>query len=82
MKTKRFEREVRRVRYLSAWIKVEGRAHCECHVMDISKHGAKVVVGLPSAVPDHFALVFFQGDQNRACEVIWRRVKMLGVKFV
>jgi hypothetical protein len=82
MKTKRFEREVRRVRYLSAWIKVEGRADCECHVMDISKHGAKVVVGLPLAVPNRFAVVFFQGGQNRACEVIWRRAKMLGVKFV
>jgi hypothetical protein len=82
MKTKRFEREVRRVRYFSAWIKVEGRADCECHVMDISKHGAKVVVGSLSAVPDHFALALFQGDQNRACEVIWRRANMLGVRFV
>jgi hypothetical protein len=50
--------------------------------MDISKQGAKVVVELPSAVPNRFALMFFQGGQNRACEVIWRRAKMLGVKFV
>jgi hypothetical protein len=50
--------------------------------MDISKQGAKVIVELPSAVPDRFALVFFQGDQIRVCEVIWRRAKMLGVKFV
>jgi PilZ domain-containing protein len=61
---------------------VEGRTHCECQVMDISKHGAKVIVELPSAVPTRFALAFFQGDQMRVCEVIWRRTKMLGVKFV
>jgi hypothetical protein len=82
MKPKHFEREVRRARHLSAWINVEGRAHCECQVMDISKHGAKLVVELNSAVPDLFELVFFQGGQNRVCEVVWRRAKMLGVKFI
>ena len=82
MEPRHFKREVRRVRHLSAWIKVEGRAHCECQVMDISKQGAKVVVEPPSAVPNHFALAFFQGDQTRVCEVIWRRGKMLGVKFI
>jgi hypothetical protein len=41
--------------------------------MDISKPGAKVIVGLLSAIPDQFALAFFHGDENRACEVIWRR---------
>jgi hypothetical protein len=82
MKRKHFQREVRRVRHLSAWIKVEGRAHCECQVMDISKQGAKVIVEPLSAVPNRFALVFFQGDQTRVCEVIWRRDKILGVKFI
>jgi hypothetical protein len=82
MKPKDFEREVRRARHFSAWINVNGRAVSECQVLDISNHGAKVVVEIPSAVPDRFALVFFQGGQNRACEVIWRRAKMLGVKFV
>jgi hypothetical protein len=82
MKPKHFDREVRRARHLSAWIKVEGRAHCECQVMDISKHGAKVIVALPSAFPDRFELAFFQGGQNRVCEVVWRRAKMLGVKFI
>jgi hypothetical protein len=82
MKPKHFEREVRRARHLSAWIKVEGRAHCECQVLDISKHGAKVVVEVPSAVPDRFELAFFEGGKSRVCDVVWRRAKMLGVKFV
>jgi hypothetical protein len=58
MKPKRLEREVRRARHLSAWIKVEDRADCEYQVLDISQHGAKVIVA--SAVPDHFELAFFR----------------------
>ncbi len=82
MKPKRFEREVRRARHLSAWINVRGRAHCECQVLDISKRGAKLFVELSSAVPDRFELAFFQGGQSRICEVVWRRAKLLGVKLI
>jgi PilZ domain len=50
--------------------------------MDISSHGAKVVVQIPSDVPARFELSFLQNDRKRRiCEVIWRRGKMLGVKF-
>ena len=81
--TKHFAREVRRVRHLSAWLVVQGRADLECQVLDISQNGAKVVVGLHSEVPTRFELAFFQSDRKRqACEVIWRRGKMLGVKFL
>jgi hypothetical protein len=80
MKPKHLEREVRRTRHLSAWIKVEGRAHCECQVLDISTHGAKVIVA--SAVPDRFDLAFSEGGRHRVCEVVWRRAKMIGVKFI
>jgi hypothetical protein len=71
MKPKHFEREVRRSRHLSASINVEGRAHCECQVLDISTHGAKVVAGTPSAVPDRSEPAFFEGVQSRVCEVVW-----------
>jgi hypothetical protein len=80
MKPKHLEREARRARHLSAWIKVEGRVHCECQVLDISKHGAKVIGAL--AVPDHFELAFSEGGQHRVCEVAWRRAKVIGVKFI
>jgi hypothetical protein len=82
MKLKHFERQVRRSRRLSAWIKVGGRAHCECQVLDISTHGAKIVAGIHSAIPDHFELAFSMDGQRRVCEVVWRRTKMLGVKFI
>jgi PilZ domain len=78
---KHLEREVRRARHLSAWIKVQDRAIAECHVMDISSNGAKIVIATSSTVPDHFQLAFFQGDQTRSCEVIWRHGKVFGVKF-
>jgi hypothetical protein len=80
MKPKHLEREVRRARHFPAQIKVEGRAHCACQVLDISTHGAKVVAA--SVVPDRFELAFFEGGQRRVCEVVWRRAKMIGVKFI
>jgi PilZ domain len=80
MKPKHFAREVRRARHLSARIKMAGRADRECQVLDISTQGAKIVVA--PAVPDHFELAFFEGGQNRVCEVVWRRAKMIGVKFI
>jgi hypothetical protein len=78
---KHFEREVRRARHLSAWIKVQDRATTECQVMDISNNGAKIVAATALAVPNRFQLAFFQGDQTRTCEVIWRHGKVFGVKF-
>jgi hypothetical protein len=78
---KQFQREVRRARRLSAWIKVQDLAIVECQVMDVSTNGAKIVTATPSAVPNHFQLAFFKGDQSRSCEVIWRHGKVLGIKF-
>ena len=81
--TKRFERQVRRVRYLSAWLFVKGRPDSECHILDVSTHGAKITVRAPSQIPARFELAILQNDEKRrVCEVAWRRGKMLGVKFV
>ena len=62
----------------------------ECAVVDCAEadkviaaaksHGAKIVVA--PAVPDHFELAFSEGGQHRVCEVVWRRAKMIGVKFI
>jgi len=78
-----FEREVRRVRHLSAWIVLKGQANQECQVMDTSMNGAKIVLGVASQVPQRFELAFLQDATKRqACEVVWRRGKMIGVQFV
>jgi hypothetical protein len=83
MKPKTTKREVRRmIRQQSAWI-LNGEAMTECQIMDISKRGAKIVPDGSSVVPAHFELAFAPEDQKRqACEVIWRRGRMLGIKFV
>jgi PilZ domain len=81
--TKHFEREVRRVRHVSAWIVLAGQADQESQLLDISKNGAKLVVRTPSQVLQHFELAFVQDStQRRLCEVVWRRGKMIGVQFV
>ena len=81
--TKHFEREVRRARRLSAWIVLAGQENQQCQLMDISKSGAKITVGASSQVPKTFELAFTEtATKRQACEVIWRRGKMIGVQFV
>jgi hypothetical protein len=75
------KREVRRARRIWAWIRVQDRTIGECHVMDISKNGAKIVAVTTSLVPDRFELAFAEGGQARNCEVIWRHGKIFGIKF-
>jgi hypothetical protein len=66
-----------------AWIVINGRADRECSLLDASPAGAKVVVLDGSGIPDRFELASFQAvDKRQKCEVIWRRGKMLSVKFV
>ena len=80
---KQSEREVRRVRHLSAWIVLTGRVNQACQVLDVSKNGAKVLPEIPSEVPSRFELAFSEGDRrHRLCEVIWRPGKMIGVQFL
>jgi hypothetical protein len=83
MKPMTTKREVRRmIRQQSAWI-MNGEAITECEIMDISMRGAKIVPQGSSVVPARFELAFSPEDNKRqACEVIWRRGRMLGIKFV
>jgi hypothetical protein len=66
-----------------AWIVISGRADRECSLLDVSSAGAKVIVDSGSEIPNCFELAFFHAvDKRQKCEVIWRRGKILGVKFV
>jgi PilZ domain len=67
----------------TAWIVINGRADRECSLLDVSPAAAKVVVQDDSDTPERFELAFFHAlDKRRKCEVIWRRGKMLGIRFV
>jgi hypothetical protein len=80
--TRHFDREVRRGRRLSAWLAWQGQSDHEVQVLDVSHNGAKVAE-LSAAVPARFEMAFVPGDQKRRlCEVVWRRGKMIGVRFL
>ena len=77
---KLFQRELRRSRNLRALISTDS-APTECHLQDVSHYGAKVVVEMPSLIPNQFELALSLSNNRRRCEVVWRRNKVLGVKF-
>jgi hypothetical protein len=80
VKPKKQQREVRRIRHQSARITLHGVPAAECEIMDISNSGAKIVPDGSLIVPARFELALAHGSR-KGCEVIWRRGRMLGVKF-
>jgi hypothetical protein len=80
---KHFDRQVRRVRRLPAWLAWQGRTDHEVQVLDVSRNGAKVIADLSATIPARFEIAFSQSDQKRRPgEVVWRRGKMIGVRFL
>ena len=67
-----------------AWISVgDGVAEHECHVMDLSAGGARIAMDDAMDVRDRFELTLVRGHHKRElCEVVWRRGKTYGVKFL
>jgi hypothetical protein len=66
-----------------AWITVDGITKDECLVFDVSPGGAKLMTDAEIDVMDRFALALVPDRPNRqSCEVVWRRGKIYGVKFL
>jgi PilZ domain len=67
-----------------AWITFEdGVTEHECHVLDLSSGGARISMDDAMDVRDRFELTLVRGHHKRElCEVVWRRGKTYGVKFV
>jgi hypothetical protein len=81
--TRHFERQVRRVRRLPAWLAWQGQANLEVQVLDVSRGGAKLVTDQSAMIPLRFEMAFTEGDQKRRpCEVIWRRGKMIEIRYL
>jgi hypothetical protein len=78
------KREARRSVRQSGWITLDGGfAARPCDVQDLSTAGARIVVEDVEAVPKRLRLAFTRDARTgRMCEVVWRRGKTLGVKFV
>jgi PilZ domain len=53
----------------------------DCTVRNLSRHGAKLIVGTQIGVPEQFDLTFEGDGSTRACKVMWRRESEIGVEF-
>jgi hypothetical protein len=78
------KRESRKSVQQSGWITLEGGfAVRPCVVLDLSAAGAKLKVDAAEPLNTRLRLAFSRDARTgRACEVVWRRGKTVGIKFV
>ena len=78
------KRETRKSMGQSAWITLEGGfAARHCVVQDISSTGAKISLDEAATLPATVRLAFARDARTgHRCQVIWRRGRSAGVKFV
>ena len=78
------KREVRKSLRQPGWITLEGGfAARPCVVHNMSSTGAKIIIDDPNMLPAKLRLAFTRDARTgRPCEVVWRRGKSVGVKFV
>jgi hypothetical protein len=53
----------------------------DCTVRNISETGAALEVVTPLFIPDKFTLIVPSDGLSRACGVVWRRERRIGVTF-
>jgi hypothetical protein len=78
------KREARRSLHQPGWVTLDGGfAARQCVVQDLSTSGAKITLDDAIALTGKLRLAFARDARTgRSCEVVWRRGKSLGVKFV
>jgi PilZ domain len=78
------KREARKSLSQPGWITLEGGfAMRPCVVQDMSSTGAKIMIDDPNVLPARLSLAFTRDARTgRNCEVVWRRGKSVGIKFV
>jgi hypothetical protein len=78
------KRDARKSVRQPAWITLDGGfAVRPCVVQDMSSTGAKITMDDTNVLPARLRLAFARDARTgRDCEVVWRRGKVLGVKFV
>ena len=78
----KLKREVRRRRQQWAWVTLDGKATMrECRVLDVSQYGAKIVIDVGDEIGTRFGLALVP-NRPRQCEIVWRRGRTPGIKFV
>jgi hypothetical protein len=80
----RKSRSTRKSVQQAAWLVFDGSfAARQCTVVDLSDSGAKVETSEASPVGTKLRLAFSRDVRTgRPCEVVWRRGKTIGVKFI
>jgi hypothetical protein len=53
----------------------------DCTIRNVSDTGAALEVMTPLYIPDRFTLKNETDNSNRACRVVWRKEKRIGVTF-
>ena len=78
------KREVRKSLRQPGWITLDGGfAARQCVVQNMSSTGAKITIDDPNMLPAKLRLAFTRDARTgRPCEVVWRRGKSVGVRFV
>jgi hypothetical protein len=78
------KREVRKLLGQPAWITLDGGfAARHCVVQDISSAGARICIDNAASLPAKLRLAFARDARTgHICQVVWRRGKSAGVKFV
>jgi hypothetical protein len=78
------KREARKSLRQGGWITFDGGfAARPCVVHDMSSSGAKIAIDDPNTLPAKLRLAFSRDARTgRNCEVVWRRGKAMGIKFV
>jgi hypothetical protein len=78
------KREARKSLSQPGWITLEGGfAMRPCVVQDMSSSGAKITIDDPNSLPARLSLAFTRDARTgRNCEVVWRRGKSVGIRFV
>ena len=75
--------QVRRRRHQSAWIMLDGKKPgYKCQVADVSQSGAKITLDTAVEVGSLLDIAFVPRAAARRCEVVWRRGKTLGIRFI
>jgi hypothetical protein len=78
------KRDARKSVSQPGWITLDGGfAARQCVVQDMSASGAKITMQDTNVLPGKFRLALARDARlGRTCEVVWRRGKSIGVKFV
>jgi len=78
------KRDARKSLHQAGWITLDGGfAARPCVVQDLSASGAKITIDDSNSLPAKLRLAFTRDARTgRPCEVVWRRGKSVGIKFV